>query len=1088
MSHTRGLLLGILLALATTVAAWAETPLWLRTPAVSPDGTAIAFSYQGRLYRVPAAGGLAAPLTLGEAHDFMPVWSRDGRWIAFASDRTGNFDVYVMPSEGGAARRLTFHSASDLPSDFTPDGKEVLFTSRRQDTAENAQFPYRPFPQTYAVPVAGGAPRRVSPMPLETGVFDAKGGRILFQDVKGIENAWRKHQTSAVARDISLYDAAAKTYRALTTNPGEDRNPVFGADDDTFYFLSERDGKAFNVYRSGIKDPSRAVALTRFERHPVRFLTASREGTLCYAWDGELYTQREGGEPRKVAIRVQTDLARAQERILPVNGGMTEFVPSPNGKEVAFVFRGEVFVASLEGGHTRRITNTAGQERSVGFSPDGRTLVYAAERNGSWDLVTTRLTRPEEKVFYAATVLEEKVILGTPADEFQPLFSPDGKEVAYLEERTALKVLNLASGKARTLLPAGRNYSYSDGDQDFTWSPDGRWIALAFNTGMGWVRDVGLLAADGSGKLVNLSRSGHFDGNPRFSPDGSMLYWTTDRQGLRNTSQQSATYDVYAAFLTQEGWDRFRLNKEEFALLKEQEDKAKDGDKDKAKGDKENGKEKDKAKEPLRIDWEGLEDRTARLTAQASELGDALISKAGDRLFYLSRFHKGFDLWSLDLRTRELKLLTKLEVRPGQGGVGLERSSDGKALLVLADGRIAKVDPESGKRDAVAVNGEMVHRPAEERAYIYEHAWRQAGKKFYVENLHGTDWPFYVAAYRRFLPHIADNHDFAELLSELLGELNASHTGGRYAPPQGQGDATASLGLFLESTAGGTGLRVTEVLRKGPVDQAGHRVKPGHLLLAIDGVPVGSAEDPAILLNRKAGKPTLLAFQDPKDGARWEQSVKPINAGQENELLYTRWVERCREMVDRLSGGRLGYVHVRGMNDGSMRTVIDEVLGRYGAKEALVVDTRFNGGGNLHEQLSDFLSGKKYFDVVPRGQAYGHQPLMKWNKPSIVVMGEANYSDAHLFPVAYKLKNLGKTVGMPVPGTGTFVWWETQIDPTLVFGIPQGGWITPDGKYCENTQLEPDLRVPNTWEALSAGRDEQIEAAVKSLLADLKAR
>ncbi|HEX4845304.1 MAG TPA: hypothetical protein VFV26_03740 [Geothrix sp.] len=193
MSHARGLLFGILLALASAVAALAETPLWLRTPAVSPDGTAIAFSYQGRLYRVPATGGLAAPLTLGEAHDFMPVWSRDGKWIAFASDRTGNFDVYVMPSEGGAARRLTFHSANDLPSDFTPDGKEVLFTSRRQDTAENAQFPYRPFPQTYAVPVAGGAARRVSPMPLETGVYDAKGGRILFQDVKGIENAWRKH-------------------------------------------------------------------------------------------------------------------------------------------------------------------------------------------------------------------------------------------------------------------------------------------------------------------------------------------------------------------------------------------------------------------------------------------------------------------------------------------------------------------------------------------------------------------------------------------------------------------------------------------------------------------------------------------------------------------------------------------------------------------------------------------------------------------------------------------------------------------------------------------------------------------------------
>jgi len=1071
------------LLLLAALPALAQAPLWLRYPALSPDGKTIAFCYQGDLYRVPAAGGQAIPLTVGEAHEMMPVWSPDGKSIAFASDRYGNFDVFLMPAEGGEARRLTFNSSRDLPTGFTPDGREVIFNAPRQDRASSVRFPSR-FPQLYAVAVTGGAVRMIDPTPMEAAVMDASGKHILYQDLKGFENAWRKHHTSSVTRDLWSYDVATGQHRQLTTDPAEDRNPLF-APDGGYFFLSERGG-TFNVYKGSLTGPA-ATPLTHFQKHPVRFLSAAQDGTLCYAWDGELYVQGPGGAPRKVEIRLGVDGRAQLERILPVNGGVTEFVPSPNGKEVAFVFRGEVFVASLEGGHTRRITSTPGQERSVGFSPDGRTLIYAAERNGSWDLVTTRLTRAEEKVFYAATVLEEKVILGTPADEFQPLFSPDGKEVAYLEERTALKVLNLASGKTRTLLPAGTNYSYADGDQDFAWSPDSKWLTLSLNTDLGWIRDVALVSADGS-KLVNLSRSGHFDGNPRFSPDGSMIYWTTDRQGLRGVNQQGATFDVYAAFLTQEAWDRYRLDKEEFALLKEQEDKdkPKNGDKEKKDGDKEKGKEKDTPNEPLRIDWEGLEDRVARLTGQANDLNDALLSKAGDKLFTLNRFDKGFDLWSLDLRTRELKLLTKLEARPGNAPVGLDRSSDGKSLLVLVDGRLSKVDPESGKRDPIAVNGEMVHRAAEERAYIFEHAWRQAGKKFYVENLHGVDWPAYVAAYRRFLPHISNNHDFAELLSELLGELNASHTGGRYGAPQDNKDATAALGLFLEPAAGG--LRVAEVLKKGPVDQAGSKVRPGHRLVAIDGLPLTGAETEALLLNRKAGKPTLLTFQDPKDGTRWDQTVKPLNPAQENELLYTRWVDRSREIVEKASGGRLGYVHVRAMNDASMRTVIDEALGRQGRKEGLVVDTRFNGGGNLHEQLSDFLSGKKYFDVIPRGQAYGHEPLMKWIKPSIVVMGEANYSDAHLFPVAYKLKGLGRTVGMPVPGTGTFVWWETQIDPTMVFGIPQGGWRMPDGRFCENTQLEPDLRVAIAPEDMAKGRDTQLEAAVTSLLADLPKR
>ena len=1007
----------------------------------------------------------------------MPVWSHDGRSIAFASDRFGNFDVFVMPAAGGEARRLTFHSANDFPSAFTPDDKAILFTSSRTGTAENAQFPNRMFPQTYTVSLSGGQAQLVSTVPMEMGVFDAAGGRILFQDVKGYEDPWRKHHISSVTRDIVLFDRAAGAFRTLTTFQGEDRNPVFAPDGQSFYYLSEQGG-SLNIYRDSVDKPGTPLPVTTFQKHPVRFLSMAQDRTLCFAWNGELYTAKDGTAPQKVVVQLVTDGRGAAERILSVKGGITEMAVSPGGKEIAFIARGEVFVTSLEGGLTKRITNTAAQERSVSFSPDGRTLLYASERGGSWDLYTCSLVRKDESVFYASTQVEEKAILTTPADEFQPLFSPDGKEVAYLHERTGLNVLNLGSGKVRTLYPAERNYSYADGDQEFRWTPDGKWLFFAFDVQpLGGVQDVGLLAADGSGKLVNLSRSGFNDGRPRLSQDGTLAYWMTDREGHRKLDLDPATSDIFGVFLTQKAWERFQLTKEEFALVKEREEKEakKDDKKDEKKDEK-------KPVPPLAIDWEGLDQRKARLTIHTADLGEAILDPKGEKLYYLAKFEKGFDLWVSDLRTMEAKILAKLDAKVAT----MERADDGKALFVLADGNLSKVDAESGKREPVVVNGEMVLRPREERAYIFEHAWRQVQKKFYVEDLHGVDWKGYRAAYAPFLPHIRNNYDFAEMLSEMLGELNASHTGCRYAPPQDNTDQTASLGLFFDTKPAAKGLRIAEVLARGPLDLAAAKAKVGHLLLAIDGQELLPDQDYAQWLNRKAGHFVLLRLRDPKSEETWEVPVKAITRQQEAQLLYRRWVERSRALVEQASGGRLGYVHVRGMDDPSMRTVVEEVLGRYPDKEGLVVDTRFNGGGNLHEVLSDFLSGKKYFDIIPHGQAWGYEPAQKWIKPSIVVMSEGNYSDAHLFPVAYKLKGLGRTVGMPVPGTGTFVWWEAQVDRTLVFGIPQGGWRTPDGKFCENNQLEPDIRVANGPAAQAGGSDEQLKAAVQALLGELK--
>jgi tricorn protease len=1058
-----------------------DRPLWLRYPAISPDGQTILFCYQGDIYKVPASGGQAVPVTISEAYDFSPVWSHDGRSIAFASDRYGNFDVFLMPATGGEARRLTYHSAGEIPSSFTADDRRVLFSAARQDLATNVQFPNSVFPELYSVSVDGGEAALVLTQPAIAATVNRAGDKIIYYDQKGYESEWRKHHTSSIARDIWVYDQKAKKNTQLTTFEGEDRDPVFDPDGETFYYLSERGG-SFNVYRSSLSRPAEFAALTHFSRNPVRFLTRSDSGVLCYGYDGEIYTQAGSAQPHRVEVRIAEDGRRTLEKTVPVQGGITEMRLSPNGKEVVYVFRGEVFVGSVEGGVAKRVTNTPWQERSVSFSPDGRSLVYAAERDNNWNVYQTSIVRKEEPYFYASTVLKEEPVVATAAEEFQPEYSPDGKEVAYLENRVVLKVVNLASKETRTILPAAYNYSYADGDQNYRWSPDGKWFLVQFGHVRLFTAEAGLVSSDGQGQVINLTKSGFDSFGARWGMDGTMMYYGSTREGAANLAGNPMTYDIYGMFFTREAYDRFKLSKVDFDLLKEQEDKAKeekdkDKDKDKAKA-KETAVKKEEPKKVV-VEFEGLEDRKIRFTINSADIADMALTKDGEKLFYLASFEKGYDLWKTELRTKETKLFVKLNA----SRAGMELSADGKTLFVLADGKLSKVDPESGKMEGVAVGGEMVLDQASEKAYMFDHMWRQIKQKFLVSDLFGTDWDYYYTTYKKFLPYINNNSDYAEMVSEMLGELNGSHTGCYYSGPRTPtSDATASLGILIDYDYAGPGIRVAEILSGGPLDKAALKVRAGHIIEKIDGHALAASVDHYQFLNRKAGQLTLLSVHDPATDKRWDEAVKPISLGEENALLYRRWVKARRAEVDRLSGGRVGYVHVRSMSDPSMRTVVDEVLGLSIDKEALIVDTRFNGGGNLHDKLSDFLAGKKVFDILPRGQLVGYEPYDKWIKPSVVLMGECNYSDAHLFPVEYKIRGIGKTVGMPVPGTGTFVWWERQIDPTLTFGIPQGGWRTPDGKLCENNQLEPDIPVKNDPDVMAAGRDQQIEAGVKELL------
>lgn len=1070
----------------TAIAGQAATPLWMRDVRISPDGTEIVFCYKGDIYKMPAKGGKATQLTTQDSYECTPVWSPDGKQIAFASDRYGNFDVYVMPANGGTARRLTTNSAGELPSAFTPDGKYILFSASIQDPANSALFPTSAMTELYKVPTAGGRTEQVLGTPAEAVNFDKSGKLFFYQDRKGFEDEWRKHHTSSITRDVWMYDTQTGKHTNLTQHAGEDRNPVLSPDGQTVYFLSERNGGTFNVYSFPLAQPQSVKEVTSFKTHPVRFLSMSDNGTLCYGYDGEIYTQQNGSAPQKLNVEIVRD-DQPQLANLDFTNGATSGTVSPDGKQVAFIIRGEVFVTSTDYATTKQITHTAAREAGLTFAPDNRTLAYASERNGNWQLYLAKIARKEDPNFPNATLINEEVLLpSTTVERAYPQFSPDGKELAFIEDRIRLMVLNLETKKVRQITDGSTWYS-TGGGFDYAWSPDGKWFTLEF-TGNKHdpYSDIGIVSAQGNSPIVNLTNSGYTSESPRFVLDGNAILFTTERYGMRAHASWGSQNDAMLIFLNQDAYDKYCLSKEDYELRKELEDqqkKDKEKDSDKDKGKKKETKKEDteaaKVKDIV-VDLKNIEDRIVRLTPNSSDMGSTIISKDGETLYYLAAFEGGFDLWKMDLRKKDTKLLHKLDA----GWANMELDKEGKNLFILSSKEMQKMDIASSELKPINFRASMKMDLAAEREYMFDHVYKQQQKRFYNLNMHGVDWDAMSAAYRKFLPHISNNYDFAELLSEWLGELNVSHTGGRFYP-KGQSEPTASLGLLFDWNYADKGMLISEVIEKGPFDKADTKVKAGVVIDKIDGVEITPEMDYYTLLNNKAKKKTLISLYNPQTKERWEEVIIPISNGALSDLLYTRWVKQRAADVDKWSNGRLGYVHIESMGDDSFRSIYSDILGKYNNREGIVIDTRFNGGGRLHEDVEVLFSGKKYFTQVVRGREACDMPSRRWNKPSIMLMCEANYSNAHGTPWVYSHQKLGKLVGMPVPGTMTSVSWETLQDPSLVFGIPVIGYRLPDGSYLENSQLEPDIKVANSPETVVKGEDTQLKTAVEELLKEL---
>jgi tricorn protease len=555
------------------------------------------------------------------------------------------------------------------------------------------------------------------------------------------------------------------------------------------------------------------------------------------------------------------------------------------------------------------------------------------------------------------------------------------------------------------------------------------------------------------------------DIRPSVSADGSMILWLSDRMGHRATDASAEEVHVFGAFLTQEGLDAFRATPEERARRKPA---AAAGAVD----------------APNLPSLEGLPRRTLQLSQFPADVLFYRLAGDGRSLVVVSGTPAGLLAGHVvDIASQHAR---QLFVRPPVPPFVFTTDPAGTAVYALGAGGIDRYDLASGQSTTIRFTAEFVRDVRGEIAAIFEHAWRLTQSKFYDATTHGVDWVAMGANYRRFLPRVQHWEELAEILSEMVGELNASHQGASYLADSAMGDATGSLGVYYDGAHRGPGQRIAAILPGGPADRPDSALRPGAVVMAVDGVRIGADDDISRLLNRTAGRPVLLAIK-PESGPEVEQIVTPISPPAELALAYARWVERRRALVDRLSQGRLGYIHIPHMNVDAYRQAYSDLFGRHRDAEGVVIDIRHNGGGNLHDQLLVMLTGEHHSDMVTRyGAVMGRIPSARWAKPSAVVANAASYSDGSVFPALYQRQALGPIIGERVPGTGTAVLWERQLEPRLVYGVPQIGFRFRDGTWFENREIVPDVLVRNDPAAIAKGGDPQLEAAVAKLLATLK--
>ena len=1036
---------GFALFASVTMASAQEPIRFGRTPDISPDGKLVAFSYLGDIWTVEAIGGVARPVTMHEAHDYFPAISPDGRQIAFSSNRHGGYDVFVVSIRGGKPKRLTFDSGMDIVNGWTPDGKNIVFTSTRTTGYPGGQ-------DVYTVPVAGGKETRLNTFEGKEAYYSPSGAHLAF--VRGPGLWYRKGYRGSSNDDIWLSNADGTNPRKFTAYDGQDTTPMWSPDGKKMYYVSDVGQKsgAANIVVQDVDvaatNPAVGAAkpLTNHQEEFVRRARMSGNGEwIVYECGADLWvTNAKSGQSRKLAIEVHADDKSNTERTTTYTRDATEFALSPDEAHAVIVIHGELFLTKVPaGGKSTRLTDSPAYDHSPSWSPDGKRVLFASDRSGVEELYLLDADDTEHPEIVKAHKFKVTRLTNSPDEPTGAMFSPKGDLITFLR-----------AGKLWSMKPDGTDVKAIISDlqvMDYDWSPDGKYIVYARQDGS-FASEIYIVPSDGSAPAKNVSRYSTFNGDVTWSNTGGKIAFVSQRRG---------TYSMHVLSLQKPSADGGSPGKS------------------------------------VDIDWEDIHLRVERVAAIPADGG--AISTDGNSVAFRSSSN-GDDLWVASSDGRSVNRITTGNQSPR--GIKWAKRSAGLIYFLNGSGELRAARSSSGGLGSIfpGASSEPTRIPFsakftiqrdEEYAEMFAQSWRALSNNFYDEKYHGANWNQVRDKYMQIVPHIAQREDLYSLVSLMLGELNASHLGisGKLSVPE---EPTADLGVIFDETYKGTGLKIAEVLKRGPADKRGINLKAGDIVLAIDRTEITDKVNVSQLLNNKTNETVLLDVTsnpaDPKAKRRVE--VQATDRRRISQLMYDRWVDRNAAQVSKDSGGKVGYIHIPGMDDAGLETFVRALYSDNFDKDAIVLDVRYNGGGFTHDQVLNYLTGKEHTRFVQR---HGGEGMVlrsfdrKWAKPLTVLINNRSYSDAEIFPHAFRTLGLGKVVGQ---ATGGHVIGTTSIrliDGTD-FRIPRTGvWTIGKNINMEREGVRPDVPVeihPNDW---AKGIDTQITEAVKVVQTDVVA-
>lgn len=1088
--------LGGLTALAALLllpaASPAQTKL-LRFPDI--HGDQVVFSYAGDLWIAPAAGGDARRLTAHPGQELFAKFSPDGRWIAFTGQVDGDEQVYVMPAAGGPPKQLTWYPArGPLPPrwgydhqvyGWTPDG-EVLFRSLRTgwDLTDS---------RLYTVAVDGGLPEPL-PMPVSgAGDLSPDGSRAVYSPLFRDFRSWKRYQ-GGWAQDLWIFDLESHEVTPVTDHPRTDRDPMWIGD--TVYFASDRDGN-LDLYAYDVESGA-TRQVTREDTWDVRWPSTDHESRIAYELAGELHVLDTGsGESRKISIRVPSDLLDARPKRISTADQIEDFELSPKGHRALFVARGDVYTAPIEKGPTRNLTHSSdAHDKWARWSPDGTKIAFISDADGEEELYLIAQDGSGEP---------EQLTDGSEAFLWWPSWSPDGERIAWSDKEGRLFVITLADKSVVEVANEERGFL-----RDQVWSPHGGHLAFTLSEASGarsiWIWSVD----DGQTRKITGELSHEF--SPAWGPEGDYLYFLGIRQYQPQIGSAEWNYTLdrenglFALALRKDVKHPFPPQSDEVELDGEDGDEdgddGKDGEDAEAKGKKkkkdggDDGDEESEEEKPahIKIDFDGLGDRVARVPVEDENYAD--LSAVEGFLVYLrtAPFYYGRGpsprpaLHLFSLEDREEKVLM-------EGADGYVLSRDGKKVLVSQNGSYHLMDVKPGaadsKKTVSTAELETDAVPREEWATVFDEVWRRFRDFFYVENMHGYDWQGLHDRYRPLLDHVAHRSDLNYVISEMIAELNVSHayiTGGDYEIPDRPQVALPGALFELDGDAGR--YRIAKIYPghnaepryRSPLTEIGVDVSVGDYVLAINGEDLEAGDNPYQMLRHRADHPVTFQVNDSPEteGAR-DVTFEPITS--ETPLVYLDWVLDNHRRVTEATDGRVGYLHIPDMGSNGIREFIKWFYPQI-RKEGLVVDVRGNGGGNVSQMLIERLRRELLAVGFARTSDHpGTYPQTVFHGPMVALINQTSASDGDIFPAMFQKAGLGPLIGkrtwggvIGISGRGPLLDGGGVFVPEFGFASPEGEWVI------EGHGVDPDIEVENDPKSVIEGRDPQLETAIEEVL------